>query len=85
VVTVPQPSARWSPDGTLAALVATAPEQGVPEPSDEQTEAYDAGRAAYDAGESSTSCPHDPRSELGTLWVRGYVLARRDDQYGPIR
>ncbi len=76
------PRARWSASGHLLALVASAP---VPEPSDEQVEAYDAGRAAYGAGESSTACPHDPRSDLGTLWLRGYVLARRDDQYGPVR
>jgi hypothetical protein len=56
-----------------------------PEPSAEQIEAYDTGRAAYAAGEESTTCPHDPRSELGVLWLRGYVLARRDDQYGPVR
>jgi len=68
--------------GRLAVLVASAP---VPEPSEEQVEAYDAGRAAYGAGDDSTACPHDPRSELGTLWLRGYVLARRDDQYGPVR
>ena len=76
------PAGRWSPSGELLALVASAP---VPEPSDEQVEAYDAGRAAYAAGDASTVCPHDPRSELGTLWLRGYVLARRDDQYGPVR
>lgn len=58
---------------------------GIPEPSPEQVEAYDAGRAAYGAGEPSTTCPHDPRSELGVLWLRGFVLARRDDQYGPVR
>lgn len=58
---------------------------GIPEPSPEQTEAYDAGRAAYGAGEESTTCPHDPRSELGVLWLRGFVLARRDDLYGPVR
>jgi hypothetical protein len=56
-----------------------------PEPSAEQVAAYDAGRAAYGAGELSTTCPHDPRSELGVLWLRGFVLARRDDQYGPVR
>jgi hypothetical protein len=56
-----------------------------PEPSTEQTDAYDAGRAAYTAGEPSTTCPHDPRSELGVLWLRGFVLARRDDRYGPTR
>jgi hypothetical protein len=76
------PRAAWSPDGRLRALVASAP---VPEPSDEQVEAYDAGRAAYAAGDPSTACPHEPRSDLGTLWLRGYVLARRDDQYGPVR
>jgi hypothetical protein len=76
------PLAAWSASGRLLALVASAP---VPEPSDEQVEAYDAGRAAYGAGDPSTACPHDPRSELGTLWLRGYVLARRDDQYGPVR
>ena len=76
------PRARWSPSGRLLALVASAP---VPEPSEEQVEAYDAGRAAYAAGEPSTAVPHPPTSELGTLWLRGYVLARRDDQYGPVR
>jgi hypothetical protein len=76
------PPVRWSASGRLLALVASAP---VPEPSDEQVQAYDAGRAAYEAGEPSTACPHDPMSQLGTLWVRGYVLARRDDQYGPVR
>jgi hypothetical protein len=76
------PSARWSASGQLLALVASAP---VPEPSDEQVEAYDAGRAAYGDGFASDACPHEPRSELGTLWLRGYVLARRDDQYGPVR
>ncbi len=76
------PLARWSPGGRLLALVASAP---VPEPIPEQVEAYDAGRAAYDAGFASTTCPHEPRSELGALWLRGYVLARRDDQYGPVR
>lgn len=60
-----------------APLLASAPE-----PSREQIEAYDAGRAAYTTGQDSTTCPHDPRSELGVLWLRGYVLARRDDQYG---
>jgi hypothetical protein len=80
------PYARWSPSGALAALVATGPApEPVREPSEAQVEAYDAGRAAYGAGEPSTACPHEPRSELGTLWLRGYVLARRDDQYGPVR
>jgi hypothetical protein len=74
--------ARWSPSGRLAALVASAP---VPEPSEEQVQAYDAGRAAYEAEQPSSDCPHDPTSELGILWLRGYVLARRDDQYGPVR
>jgi hypothetical protein len=55
------------------------------EPTAEQVDAYDAGRAAYGAGEDSATCPHDPRSELGLLWLRGYVLARRDDLYGPAR
>jgi hypothetical protein len=55
------------------------------EPTAEQIDAYDAGRAAYGAGDQSTTCPHDPRSELGVLWLRGYVLARRDDLYGPVR
>lgn len=73
---------RLDAGGRLLALIATGP---VPEPSEEQIEAYDAGRAAYAAGDPSTVCPHEPRSELGTLWVRGYVLARRDDQYGPVR
>jgi len=76
------PRARWSPSGGLLALVASAP---VPEPSDEQVEAYDAGRAAYAAEQPSTDCPYPTHSELGTLWLRGYVLARRDDQYGPVR
>jgi hypothetical protein len=76
------PRAAWSPTGQLLALVASAPPV---EPSDEQVEAYDAGRAAYGAGNPSSDCPHDPTSELGALWLRGYVLARRDDQYGPIR
>jgi hypothetical protein len=52
------------------------------EPTREQIEAYDAGRQAYSTGADSTTCPHDPRSELGVLWLRGYVLARRDDRYG---
>jgi hypothetical protein len=55
------------------------------EPTAEQVEAYDAGRAAYGAGDDSTTCPFDPRSELSVLWLRGYVLARRDDRYGPVR
>lgn len=71
---------RLGGDGELLALVASSPE-----PTPEQIEAYDAGRQAYDAGFASSSCPHEPRSELGTLWLRGYVLARRDDQYGPVR
>lgn len=58
---------------------------GEVEPTAEQVEAYDSGRTAYGAGEDSTTCPHDPRSELGVLWLRGFVLARRDDQYGPVR
>jgi hypothetical protein len=53
-----------------------------PEPSREQIEAYDAGRQAYTSGAESTTCPHPPRSELGVLWLRGFVLARRDDRYG---
>jgi hypothetical protein len=65
---------------TPAPIIAAAPE-----PSAEQVAAYDAGRAAYTAGEQSSTCPHDPRSELGVLWLRGFVLARRDDQYGPDR
>jgi hypothetical protein len=68
--------------------VTTRPETiiaSAPEPSAEQVAAYDAGRAAYTAGEESSTCPHDLRSELGVLWLRGYVLARRDDQYGPVR
>jgi hypothetical protein len=80
--TAHEPAYRLGAAGDLLALVASAP---VPEPSEEQVEAYDAGRAAYEAEEPSTACPHDPRSELGTLWLRGYVLARRDDQYGPVR
>jgi hypothetical protein len=58
---------------------------GIPEPTPEQVDAYDAGRDAYGADLDSTVCPHDPRSELGVLWLRGFVLARRDDQYGPVR
>lgn len=81
-MTASPPSARWSASGELLALVASAP---VPEPSEEQVEAYDAGRAAYGADLPSTDCPHEPTSDLGTLWLRGYVLARRDDQYGPVR
>lgn len=69
--------ARVRPETILA--------DGEVQPTAEQIEAYDAGRAAYDAGEDSTTCPHDPRSELGVLWLRGFVLARRDDQYGPVR
>lgn len=68
--------------GTPEAIVADA---GAAEPTREQTDAYDAGRAAYGTGDDSTTCPHDPRSELGILWLRGYVLARRDDRYGPRR
>jgi hypothetical protein len=77
---------RLDDAGALLALVASAPvPEPVPEPSAEQVEAYDAGRAAYGAGAPSSDCPHEPRSELGTLWLRGYVLARADDQYGPVR
>jgi hypothetical protein len=81
-VTTRPACAAWSPAGALLALVASAP---VPEPSEEQVAAYDDGRAAYDAGNPSADCPFDVFSELGTLWLRGYVLARRDDTYGPVR
>ena len=53
-------------------------------PTPEQVAAYDAGRQAYADGQPSTSCPHeaDGPDALRTLWVRGYVFARRDDLAG---
>lgn len=51
----------------------------------EQQAIVDAGRAAYAAGLDSTTCPHDTHDEAGLLWLAGYVEARRDDQYGPVR
>jgi hypothetical protein len=51
----------------------------------EQQAIVDAGRGAYARGESSLTCPHDPRSDDGLLWLTGYTEARRDDQYGPVR
>lgn len=47
------------------------------EPTAEQIEAYDAGRAAFDGGAELTACPY-PAGELRLLWVRGFVLAQRD-------
>lgn len=54
----------------------------VTEPTQEQRDAYAAGRAAFDAGQPITACPHkmvsvdeDPL-QLGKLWVRGFVQAR---------
>jgi hypothetical protein len=79
---VTNPPTAYRPAYRPAAIVADA---AGAEPTRAQTDAYDAGRAAYGAGDPSTTCPHDPRSELGVLWLRGYVLARRDDQYGPTR
>jgi len=69
--------ARVRPETILAS--------GETESTEQQIEAYDAGRAAYGAGDPSSTIPHDPRSELGVLWLRGFVLARRDDLYGPVR
>lgn len=50
------------------------------QPTPEQTDAYDAGRAAHDAGEESLTCPHPRGSELRLLWLRGWTQARRDAQ-----
>jgi ribosome modulation factor len=69
--------ARVRPETILAS--------GETEPTEQQIEAYDTGRAAYGAGDDSTTCPYDARSEEGVLWLRGWTLARRDDLYGPVR
>ncbi len=51
----------------------------------EQQAIVDAGRAAYSAGDDSTTCPHEPMSEPGLLWLTGYTEQRIADQYGPVR
>jgi len=35
-----------------------------------------AGRAAYERGDPVTTCPDDPASTVGVLWVRGYTEAQ---------
>jgi hypothetical protein len=57
----------------------------VPQPSPAQIEAFDAGVAAYQAGLDSRAVldVYPSGSENRLLWVRGYVLTRRNDLYGP--
>lgn len=56
-----------------------------PQPTPAQVEAFDAGAAAYAAGQESSAVTavYPAGSENRLLWLRGYVLARRDDLYGP--
>jgi hypothetical protein len=52
-------------------------------PTPAQAAVYDQGRAHYETGGDTLACPYPPRTENRLLWLRGFVLARRDDLYGP--
>ncbi len=57
-----------------------------PAPTPLQVGAFDAGAVAYAEGRPSTDVPFrnaDPDvGDLRTLWIRGWVLARIEHEYG---
>lgn len=51
----------------------------------ELSQAQADGRRAHDDGQPSAACPHEPREPLGLRWLRGYLDARAEADYGTTR